>query len=88
MIPQTNKFEPGTQYQEKKIGSGIENAFKRLVAVRPATWKLYSKIFKVIIGGSKLTKYPVIGEIYKFIMMFSPYKERFTQGVVINLILT
>lgn len=81
----TDKFNPGTQFKPKGKGLGIENGIKRLIAVRPFTWKAYSKIFKVIIGGSKYTGIPVIGSIYKFIMMFSPRKKRFTQGVVVNL---
>lgn len=79
------KFNPGTKFKHKGNGLGIENGLKRLIAVRPSTWKPYSKIFKVIISGAKLAKYPVIGSIYKRVMMFSPYKKRFTQGVVVNL---
>jgi len=59
-----NKFNPGTHYHARTFGSSLENGLKRLIAVRPATWKVYSKIFKLIIDGSKLTPYPVLGNIY------------------------
>lgn len=48
-----NKINPGTRYRTKTFGSGLENGLKRLIAVRPATWKVYSKVFKLIIDGSK-----------------------------------
>jgi hypothetical protein len=69
------KFNPGTKFKHKGNGLGIENGLKRFIAVRPSTWKPYSKIFKVIISGAKLAKYPVIGSIYKWVMMFSPTKK-------------
>lgn len=71
-------------FNHKTKGFGIHNFIKQITAIRPGSWDMVLKIFKVIIAGSKLSKYPVLGDMYKFIMFFKP-EYRATESVVMNL---
>lgn len=54
-------------------------------AARPSTWAFILKVFKLIVKGSKLAKYPVVGPMYKWLMMFSPVENRYTHTVIFDL---
>lgn len=77
-------METQRYFRHKTRGLGINNFIKNLTAIRPGSWDAVLKIFKLIIAGSKLTKYPVLGDMYKYIMFFKP-EHRATESVVMNL---
>lgn len=72
-------------FKHRKKGLGIHDWIKGKTAVRPGTWKAVLKIFKVIVAGSRLSRIPVLGYMYKYIMFFKPDTKRFTRGVLLNL---
>lgn len=72
-------------FKHKTKGLGIHNFIKSITAVRPGSWKAVLKIFKVIVEGSKLSKVPVLGYMYKYLMFFKPEHKSFTRGVLLNL---
>ncbi len=78
-------METGYVFKHRSKGLGIHNWIKSKTAVRPGTWKAVLKIFRVIVAGSRLSRMPVLGYLYKYVMFFKPDRKRFTRGVLLNL---
>lgn len=72
-------------YQPKSKGLGIHDWLKDKIGATPRTWKIFTLVFRLLPGAARLAKYPVIGSIVKWGLMFSPYDRRFTQGVTLPL---
>ncbi|WP_213992135.1 4Fe-4S binding protein [Sodalis sp. dw_96] len=72
-------------YQPKPKGLGIHDWFKDKIGVTPKTWKVITFLFRVLPSAAKLTKYPLIGPMIKWALMFSPYDKRYTQGITLPL---
>lgn len=49
------------------------------------TWPIIAKVFAMYPTLARSSKYPIIGPIFKYSMMFSPYDKRYTQGVSLPL---
>jgi ferredoxin len=49
------------------------------------TWPIIATVFSAFPTLAKACKYPIIGPIFKYAMMFSPYDKRFSQGVSLPL---
>ncbi|UWG98758.1 4Fe-4S binding protein [Dehalobacter sp. DCM] len=69
----------------KPKGLGLRNWIVDKIAATPRKWNVILKLFKLIVIGSKLTEKPIIGPLYKRIMMFSPVDKTYTFGTVLNL---
>jgi Pyruvate/2-oxoacid:ferredoxin oxidoreductase delta subunit len=72
-------------YTPKQSWLGISDWLLDKIGVRPVTWKPILKVFKVIVAGSKYMETPVIGPIYKRLMMFAPDEKRYSAGTIYNL---
>ena len=72
-------------YKHRTKGLGINNFIKNIIAVRPVTWKAMMNIFWLIVEGSKLTRIPILGSIFKYPMMFAPERKKFSRGIILNL---
>lgn len=68
-----------------KTATGFGRAFINAVGNREKTWDLYVKIFGLIGEGSKLMKFPVLGPLYKTLMMYDPPEKRYTHGTILSL---
>lgn len=88
----TEQYEP-TVYLEQKVigykpknkGFGISDWVKRRTSVTKRTWPFVAKAFSILPTLSKVSAVPILGTIFKWAMMFSPYDKRFTQGVTLPL---
>lgn len=67
-----------------KNGLGIKNWIIDKTSAHSYSWKFYLKVFKLIVKGSKLMKYPVLGKIYKTLMLFSNENQH-TSATIYNL---
>ncbi|MCX6056092.1 MAG: 4Fe-4S binding protein [Chloroflexi bacterium] len=72
-------------YVTKKSWLGISDWIVEKIGVRPATWKPILKVFKMIVAGSKYMEKPIIGPIYKRLMMFTPENTTYSHGTIYNL---
>jgi len=72
-------------YTVKKNWLGISDWIVDKIGVRPATWKPILKVFKMIVTGSKYMETPIIGPIYKRLMMFTPEEKTYSHGTIYNL---
>lgn len=72
-------------YQPKKSFLGISDWIVDKIGVRPATWKPILKVFRLIVAGSKYMEKPIIGPIYKRLMMFTPEEKTYSHGTIYNL---
>jgi len=72
-------------YTAKKSWLGISDWIIDKIGVRPVTWKPILKVFKMIVAGSKYMDKPVIGPIYKRLMMFTPEEKTYSHGTIYNL---
>ena len=72
-------------YVPRPRGLGISDWIVDKIGVRPVTWKPILKVFKAIVAGSKYMETPIIGPIYKKLMMFTPDEKRYSAGTVYNL---
>ena len=78
-----NKFTTDKIFKPKPAGLGIRNAIKYVLAARKTTFRFTAFNFKVLTKLSKITQYPILGHIYKYFMMLTPYDSRHTQSVVL-----
>jgi Pyruvate/2-oxoacid:ferredoxin oxidoreductase delta subunit len=67
-----------------KNGLGIKNWIIDHTSAHQYSWKFYLGVFRTIVNGSKLMKYPVLGKIYKTLMMFGNENQH-TSATVYNL---
>ena len=72
-------------YQPKRKGLGIEDWLKDKIGTTPRMWKFTATLFRPLPTLAKLCKYPIVGPLYKWLLMFSPYDKRYTQGVTLPL---
>ncbi|MTJ82814.1 MAG: hypothetical protein F8N37_17640 [Telmatospirillum sp.] len=72
-------------YRPRSKGIGLNDWVKDKIGATPRTWPLFTFLFRGLPPAAKLFKYPVIGPLLKWAMMFSPYEKRFTQGVTLPL---
>jgi ferredoxin len=72
-------------YQPRPKGLGVQDRFKSLVGARPSTWRFFAAAFRPLPTLAKLCKFPVVGHLFKWVLMFSPYEKRYTQGVTLPL---
>ncbi|HVJ04915.1 MAG TPA: 4Fe-4S binding protein [Candidatus Saccharimonadales bacterium] len=72
-------------YRPKSKGFGIEDWIKDVIGAKRSTWGFTAKTFKLIAAASRFTKYPVLGELFKRAMMFSPFQQMYSQSVVLPL---
>ncbi|MCE1254445.1 MAG: 4Fe-4S binding protein [Anaerolineae bacterium] len=81
--PEFPKTKP--VYEIKNSRLGLSDWIKEKIGVRPESWPFMLKLFKLILSGSKYMKNPVIGPIYKRLMMFSPEESTYSHGTIYNL---
>jgi Pyruvate/2-oxoacid:ferredoxin oxidoreductase delta subunit len=87
MKPSADKKVPAYKtniWVPKKNGLGIKNWLIDHTSAHSYSWKIYLKVFKGIVKGSKLMKYPVVGKLYKTLMMFGD-ETKHTSATVYNL---
>jgi len=72
-------------YRPKHNGLGIHNRIKSITGVTPRTWKLTAALFRMLPTAAKLSKYPILGHAFKWVLMFEPWSKRYTQGVALPL---
>lgn len=72
-------------YRPKDRGLGIVNWLKDRTGMNPTTWPVVAKVFAAYPTLARLSRYPVVGPMFKWAMMFSPWEKRFTQGVSLPL---
>src|SRR6266568_9290942 len=72
-------------YKPKQKGIGLEDWFKDKIGATPTTWHLTAALFRPSPTLAQLCKYPILGSLFKWVMMFSPYDKRYTQGVTLPL---
>jgi Pyruvate/2-oxoacid:ferredoxin oxidoreductase delta subunit len=72
-------------YKPRPRGMGVVNWLKDKCGLTKTTWPIIAKVFAMYPTLAKSCKYPIIGPIFKYAMMFSPYDKRFTQGVSLPL---
>lgn len=65
-------------------GLGIKNWVLDHTSAHSYSWNFYLGVFRGILKGSKLMRYPVLGKIYKTLMMFGN-DRRHTSATVYNL---
>jgi len=70
-------------YRPRFKGLGIHDWVKDRIGVTPRTWKFTAMLFRILPTAARLCKYPVVGPLFKWTLMFSPYEERYTQGVTL-----
>ena len=63
----------------------IRNWALKLTYARPWNWQLILAFFRLIVSGSRLMKKPILGSMYKAVMLFSPVDRRYTYSVVLPL---
>jgi Pyruvate/2-oxoacid:ferredoxin oxidoreductase delta subunit len=73
------------KYKHRTKGLGIHNWIKSKTAVTPGSWDMVLNFFKVLLAGSKVSRIPVLGYMYEFLMQVRPDKKKFTKGVLLNL---
>jgi NAD-dependent dihydropyrimidine dehydrogenase PreA subunit len=70
----------------KKRGLGIEDAFKRLVAIRPSTWRIFTRFFKLLVRMAPVQKYPILGALYRRVLFWPKDRPSYaTQGVTFDI---
>ena len=72
-------------YKPRSKGIGLQDWFKDRIGTTPKTWKLTAAAFRALPTLAKASKYPIVGSLFKWALMFSPYEKRFTQGVTLPL---
>lgn len=72
-------------YKPKSKGIGFQDWLKDKIGATPKTWRLTAMLFRPLPTLAKVSKYPVLGPLFKWLLMFSPYDKRYTQGVTLPL---
>ena len=75
-------------YRPKRKGLGIHDWFKDVIGVTPRTWNLTAAAFRFLPTAAKLSRFPVVGYAFKWVLMFEPFEKRYTQGVTLPLRVT
>jgi ferredoxin len=75
-------------YKPRVKGIGFQDWLKDKIGTTPKTWKLTAAAFRTLPTLAKLSKYPILGPLFKWALMFGPYEKRYTQGVTLPLKVT
>ncbi|MEL7563326.1 MAG: 4Fe-4S binding protein [Dehalobacterium sp.] len=76
--------KPQNMYNPKK-SSPFKRLLIYLMGMKKVTMPLYVKVFYILNIGSKLMRVPILGTIYKRVLLYDPSENAYSHSTVLNL---